>query len=164
MDQNFCLDGQANPDHDTLLVKFSELVEFEVEKVFVSGEVDEVRKMLQTEGLLPKITTEHPSTQTQLTNFPISNQIKTSQWKLCIRFRHLHMSKTTGRFGHKRSFRTKAVVSDTILRSFRTQFCGRFGQNFAVVSDKISRSFRTQAKLSVFSLLKVLLDVELCLD
>ena len=42
------------------------------------------------------------------------------------------VSDTSGRFGHK--------------RSFRTQFCGRFGHNFAVVSDKISRSFRTKSR------------------
>ena len=47
MDQNFCLDGQANPDHDTLLVKFSELVEFGVGKVFMDGNLAEVRKMFK---------------------------------------------------------------------------------------------------------------------
>ena len=54
MDQNFCLDGQPSPDHNTLLVKFSELVEFEVGKVFVAGEIDEVGKMFKTERLHPK--------------------------------------------------------------------------------------------------------------
>ena len=47
MDQNFTLDGLPDPDHDTLLVLLSDLVEFEVEKVFMAGGVAEVRKFFK---------------------------------------------------------------------------------------------------------------------